>query len=118
MPEFGRRGNMVARRVVKINEATGLTDPTGEVMWWFWCPGCEEAHTYTLPGWTRTGTDEKPTFAPSLLMTEREPRPSETVVRRCHLFLREGILDFLGDCTHKLAGQKVPLPEPPDWLAE
>lgn len=107
MPEFGRRGNMVARRVVKISEVTGLTDPTGEVMWWFWCPGCEESHAYSTPRWARTGTDEAPTFSPSLLCTG---------TKRCHLFLRAGVLDFLSDCEHPLAGQKVPLPEPPEWL--
>jgi hypothetical protein len=27
--------------------------------------------------------------------------------RRCHLFIRDGALQFLSDCTHKLAGQTV-----------
>lgn len=112
--QLGRRGNMVARRVVKINEATGLTDPTGEVMWWFHCTGCDDTHSYTTPRWTRSGTDEKPTFSPSLLARYGN-KPGD---KRCHLFLREGVLDFLADCTHALAGTKVPLPEPPKWLYE
>jgi len=29
----------------------------------------------------------------------------------CHYFLKGGMLQFLGDCTHTLAGQTVPLPE-------
>jgi hypothetical protein len=33
----------------------------------------------------------------------------------CHLFLTDGRLQYLGDCTHALAGQTVPLPELPAW---
>lgn len=106
MPEFGRRGNMVATRIED-------GEPDIKIHWWFWCPGCEELHAYTTPRWTRTGTDDAPTFAPSLLVTY-----GNRDERRCHLFLRDGVLDFLSDCAHALAGQKVPLPEPPAWLYE
>ena len=112
MAEFGRRGNMVARRVV---DAAGK--PSGEVMWWFHCPGCDELHAYSVPRWTRTGTDDKPTFKPSLLV--RSTQMSEGVAPfefRCHLWLKDGQLQFLGDCTHELAGTTVPIPEPPPWL--
>jgi hypothetical protein len=27
-------------------------------------------------------------------------------------------IEFLGDCTHSLAGQTVPLPEMPEWFAD
>ena len=30
----------------------------------------------------------------------------------CHSFVTDGRIQFLGDCTHKLAGQTVDLP---DW---
>ncbi len=104
--EFGRRGNMVARRIVDKDRK-----PTGEVMWWFWCPGCEECHAYTLPHWKRSGTDDQPSFTPSLLVTHGKEHPG-----RCHLYLTDGKLKFLGDCTHALKGQTVPIPEPPKWL--
>lgn len=107
MPDLGRRGNMVAVRI-----ADALNVPTGKVHWWFWCPGCEEAHAYTVPRWTRTGTDDAPTFSPSLLMRYGK----HAGAKLCHLFLRDGQLRFLADCTHALAGQTVPLPEPPKWL--
>lgn len=107
--QFGKRGNMVARRILDPQ----TKKPTGEVHWWFWCPGCEQAHAYTVPRWTRTGTDDEPTFTPSLLCGYGPNDP-----RRCHLYLRDGVLDFLGDCTHDLKGQKVPLPEPPEWLCD
>lgn len=107
MADLGRRGNMVATHItVKGNR-------TGQLHWWFWCLGCDMLHAFTTPRWTRTGTDEAPTFAPSLLCTFGKESTD-----RCHLFLRAGELQFLNDCTHKLAGQRVPLPEPPKWLYE
>lgn len=33
----------------------------------------------------------------------------------CHSFVRAGKIEFLGDCTHALKGQTVPLP---DWPCE
>lgn len=121
---LGRRGNMVARRVLEQE----TKQPTQVVRWYFHCPGCEDLHCYTVgppngqePRWTRTGSDEKPSFAPSLLVRCTYPpgwkkgqHEEEKTV--CHLFLREGVLEFLGDCTHTLKNQKVPLPEPPVWL--
>ena len=108
--KLGRRGNMVARRVLKKDPASDAYVDTDEVRWWFWCPGCEELHTYSTPRWTRTGTDDRPSFTPSLLVTYGELK------KRCHLYLTEGMLGFLGDCTHELKGQNVPIPEPPEWL--
>lgn len=32
----------------------------------------------------------------------------------CHSFVRAGRIEFLGDCTHALAGQTVPLPPWPE----
>lgn len=34
----------------------------------------------------------------------------------CHSFVRNGRVEFLGDCTHELAGQTVDLPDLPDWF--
>jgi hypothetical protein len=34
----------------------------------------------------------------------------------CHTFIKAGMIEFLGDCTHKLKGQTVPLPPLPDWI--
>jgi hypothetical protein len=38
------------------------------------------------------------------------PDPPPGVDHRCHSFVVDGQIQFLGDCTHKLAGQTVPLP--------
>jgi hypothetical protein len=50
-------------------------------------------------GWEFNGNSTRPTFAPSLLY------PSKGT--RCHLYLREGRIEFLTDCGHPLAGQIV-----------
>lgn len=75
------------------------------ISYWFWCPGCEEPHRFDVrtdgqsPNWQFDGNLLSPTFSPSLFY----PR------RVCHLFLRNGIIQFLDDCTHKLKGTSVQL---------
>lgn len=71
----------------------------------FWCPGCKTNHLFDVrtdgghPNWTFNGDMERPTFSPSLHY------PTQV----CHLFLRDGAIQFLGDCTHELAGKTVAL---------
>jgi hypothetical protein len=101
----------------------------------FWCPGCEEMHVVS-PGWTFDGNYERPTFSPSVLVTSgcKTPQfqagescwctfnaeavaagrePSGFQCSRCHLFVKAGHIEFLGDSTHKLAGQTVEMQAPP-----
>jgi len=95
-----------------------MTQAGGE-SWWFFCPGCEIHHRFTTklgtnesgPVWTFNGNIDKPTFSPSLLCNRDHAEP-ERGVHRCHLFLREGMVQFLGDCTHELAGQTLPVEDP------
>ena len=91
----------------------------------FWCPGCERVDpdgyrrgglhmlpvntTATSPSWDWDGNLEAPTLAPSILS-----RYDGFV---CHSFIRGGMVEFLSDCTHALAGQTVPLGELPEWTA-
>lgn len=78
----------------------------------FFCPGCEEVHAYYTvnwrnnPVWAFNGNLEKPTFTPSLLF-------QEPPTKRCHLFMTGGVIQFLADSSHKLAGQSVEIPEWP-----
>lgn len=44
--------------------------------------------------------------------------PKEWADNVCHSFVRAGKIEFLGDCTHALAGQTVALPDWPDDDAE
>lgn len=60
--------------------------------------------------WDRN-TDE-PTFSPSILVSVNWPAEDGTP-QVCHSFVRAGVIEFLGDCTHALNGQHVPLPDFP-----
>lgn len=73
----------------------------------FYCPGCKCSHSVTInhknevgASWSFSGTLENPTFAPSVLIKVNE----KTL---CHLFVREGFIEFLNDCSHALRGKKV-----------
>lgn len=81
----------------------------------FWCPGCACAHSIRIgegegPRWQVNGNYDRPTFAPSIFVNPPGPyfNPGSPV---CHSFVRDGQIQFLGDSTHHLAGQTVPLPE-------
>jgi len=102
----------------------------------FECPGCGLAHGVYVdreqrPRWDWNGDMVRPTFSPSILVRGTEmtakgradyetwyaagcpsPAPSsfESKPSVCHSYVRDGQIQFLGDCTHKLAGQTVPLP--------
>ena len=97
----------------------------------FWCPGCNEAHRIQHgagggPRWGWNGDIEKPTFTPSILvqgvkrMTDTEHASymrgeglPPAIPFTCHSFVADGNIQFLGDCSHALAGQTVPLPDFP-----
>ena len=85
------------------------------------CPACGFEHSFSvdLVGhgkhsndvWSFNGDYEKPTFHPSMganIRNQDEHHP------RCHSWLRDGVWQFLGDSTHAMAGQHVPMipPEP------
>lgn len=84
----------------------------------FWCPGCKSSHAINShpngPKWEWNGDIARPTFKPSILVTLRwsevEPGEKDEI---CHSFVTAGQIQFLGDCTHELAGQTVPLPKWP-----
>lgn len=98
----------------------------------FVCPGCKRAkhgsglHMLPVntqakaPSWDWDGNLELPTISPSIL-TQGGPMdgqgnyiPETKFI--CHSFLRAGIFEFLGDCTHELKLQHVPIPDLPDWV--
>ena len=87
----------------------------------FECPGCGECHQVPVkPGdgvrWEWNGSLDKPTFSPSLLVRGGPLQDEHGLAipgarsRCCHSFVRDGQIQFLNDCTHKLAGQTVDLP--------
>lgn len=102
-----------------------LTDPPG-LSWW--CPGCRDMHAVGLglDGWTWDGSVAAPTIRPSVLV--RSVRPGLDEVGRlldaglplpvptpqvCHSWITAGKIEYLGDCTHELVGQTVPMIERP-----
>jgi hypothetical protein len=99
--------------------------------YWFVCPGCGHRHVvqtepteYRQSAWGFNGNLERPTFTPSLLVTsghyvQGQPQPPDCIYcnedtgscYRCHSFITDGKIQFLGDCTHAFAGQTVDLKE-------
>ena len=83
----------------------------------FHCPGCDDEHVIpTLPhagGWTFNGNEACPTFTPSIHVhpSAKWVHHQKEETPRCHSFVTDGRIQFLGDCTHALAGQTVALPE-------
>lgn len=79
-----------------------------------WCPGCATPHVFTVDGngpvWEWNEDLVKPTFSPSHRVTGGF---RNTI---CHSFLRDGVWEFLSDCTHTLAGQRVEMVKLPEWL--
>lgn len=85
----------------------------------FECLGCDERHYVPVEGeraWGFNGDMEKPTLTPSILITyPANPEAEEEfkewrTERKCHSFVRDGMIQYLTDCTHHLAGQTVALP--------
>lgn len=78
---------------------------------WIYCPGCKTHHGFTTkhPGpfvpWQWNGSVDSPTFNPSMLVNADYPES------RCHSFVRDGKIQFLGDCFHELKNTTVDLPE-------
>jgi hypothetical protein len=86
----------------------------GTEIWWG-CPGCEMSHSIPVTrtgeeakrNWTFNGDVDNPTITPSILASYgyRDKKPTKF----CHFYIREGSIEFLADCTHKLAGKIVPM---------
>jgi len=78
----------------------------------FHCPGCQCEHSIPVKGnrgWNWNSSLDKPTLTPSILVNRGGQNPTAAV---CHSYVTDGKIQFLADCTHKLAGQTVELP---DW---
>lgn len=96
-------------------------DPELADMYKFYCPACKECHWVAVGTrsvwprdliWQFNGSCDKPTVNPSLLVTRKMPDSEQ----RCHSFIRDGKIQYLGDCTHELKNQTVEIPEFPDEL--
>lgn len=107
---------------VKVIKKTG-----GGTKYRFHCPGCDEMHSIN-DNWGFNGDLDRPTFTPSVLTTtghfvpghsgdcwctyeKKRGKKAPFKCKRCHSFVTDGQIRFLGDCTHELAGKTVDLPE-------
>ena len=73
----------------------------------FYCPGCKYHHAFTIgqDGWTWNGDIDKPTFTPSLMVNGHDEKS------RCHLFMNDGMIQFLADCHHDMKNTTVECPD-------
>lgn len=57
--------------------------------------------------WKWNGSLDKPTLHPSIKKTwDFGPQRKHNV---CHFWIKDGVIQFLADCTHELKGQSVPM---------
>ena len=91
----------------------------------FWCPGCGCCHWFKTTGkgpcWTWNGDLARPTVDPSIrvqhgrYITEAvqaaglypEKEIGEYVPILCHLYVCDGKIQFLSDCTHAFRSRTV-----------
>lgn len=101
----------------------------GSKAWQFFCPACNSHHAPIEGRWDFNGDYEKPTFYPSILVrsghyykddggdcwctynAKHPNNPSSFECFLCHSFVTDGKIQYLSDCSHKLAGKTVELPD-------
>lgn len=95
----------------------------GSLLWW--CVACGHAHGGPPSRWSFNGDEEHPTFTPSFLVRSGHYIPGHTgdcwctwnathpedpsgfACRVCHTVIRNGQIQYLGDCTHAYAGKTI-----------
>ena len=86
-------------------------DANGRHGFLMWCPGCKTNHSVIVSGeepvWMWNGSHDATTFSPSIRVRWTFGEAREPKV--CHSFIRLGQWEYLGDCTHALAGKTVPM---------
>jgi len=106
------KDNMSDKRILR--SITNKESGDGHPDFIFWCPACGCGHGVWTTAkndqsvWIMSGTEERPTFTPSLLITYGESHPADRPAV-CHLNLTDGHLVYHGDSTHELAGKTVPM---------
>ena len=80
---------------------------------WYYCPGCKHLHYAPSERWHWNGSEESPTLSPSVrhFTPAHDGRPEETI---CHYHVRDGRIEYCGDCKHEFSGKTVEMVEPID----
>jgi hypothetical protein len=73
--------------------------PAGHLIY---CPACKRSHLFGTE-WKFNDDFDEPTFNPSLNIEAEGGRGP----RRCHFFVRDGIIDYCGDSTHAFRGKAI-----------
>jgi len=88
----------------------------------FYCPGCKCSHAIDPKKWTFN--EETNTISPSVLVKHvnnhnewevdedgnyvfENGKVKGSKMITCHIFVKNGQIQYLNDCTHELAGQTV-----------
>lgn len=85
--------------------------------WMIKCPATGYIEIPKNGKWLWNGDYYSPTFSPSINETTGKPGQSWEEFKldphpdRNHVFIRDGKIEYLTDCTHNLAGQVVEIPE-------
>lgn len=97
---------LLSKKLVKIDD---------DCMAWF-CPGCDMLHPVYLARdpsdknqsiWRFDGNLECPTFTPSVVTKLSD-------VKKCHVFVIQGKIQYLDDCWHHLRSTTIDLPDVPE----
>lgn len=110
-------------------------NPDGSQTAMIMCPACHFPHSMRVrrdgqpgPQWGYNFNEEAPTFTPSILsrsghfMTGKSAEncvhckedDDRDMCQLCHSFITDGVIKFLDDCSHTMAGQSMSLPEWPE----
>jgi hypothetical protein len=90
---------------MKLRRAINGVPPVTYVT--FRCVGCDDEHTVPVDGphaWGFNNDFLAPTLTPSLLIRYH----NGTI---CHLYVENGSIRYLDDCSHAYKSQTVPMPE-------
>ena len=81
--------------------------------WQIECPASQCIEIPRDGRWTFNGDFENPTFSPSINETRGKAGQTQAEFKadpnpwRNHVFIRDGYIQYLSDCTHELAGMTV-----------
>lgn len=85
--------------------------------YYHYCSGCNQMHCINTlrrnalnAQWSFNGNMDIPTFNPSIKILGDKA----TII--CHYFIHSGQIEYCADSAHKLAGQRMELPEIPTEL--
>ena len=95
-----------------MEKAKLVDSPIEKLIVWF-CPGCNREHKVPVIKknqaggimWSWNGSLDSPTLSPSI----RIDYGNTLMGGMCHSWVKNGSIEFCGDCTHHLKGQTVPM---------